>query len=422
MRRPVLIPLILLIIATIAADAFLPVFFVGDHYSLHLEQSDKFRFVILDKQKEGEKYDTYKAKVRAFHTQKQWQKTKGTVLLHIGSNHSPELEYGDLIEADCDFYRIRNYPNSTFDYAEYAKHNRLYHNVYVSQWSLLSKHEGNIIVEYSKKCNKSLKERLKTSSLDKENAALAASILLGDKKELDKNLKESFSVSGLAHILCVSGLHIGLIIAIFDILFRGLHLLGMKGFYLRKILLVLTAWVIAFIVGCTPSAMRVAAMLGLIIVSDVFFYKSDSFNILLCTAFIFLLFDPLLLFNLSFQLSFLAVLGILVCMPVLKEDINKHINRYLKKPFSYAATTLSAQTFVLPIIVYRFNTLPLMFLLSNLIVVPFLSIVLFSIILCLVFADTPIIGNMVSSVLDMELTALRTVATISEKITNDILF
>ena len=98
------------------------------------------------------------------------------------------------------------------------------------------------------------------------------------------------------------------------------------------------------------------------------------------------------------------------------------INRYLKKPFSYAATTLSAQTFVLPIIVYRFNTLPLMFLLSNLIVVPFLSIVLFSIILCLVFADTPIIGNMVSSVLDMELTALRTVATISEKITNDILF
>lgn len=139
MRRPVLIPLILLIIATIAADAFLPVFFIGDHYSLHLEQSDRFRFVILDKQREGKRYDTYKAKVRAFHTQEQWHKTKGTVLLHINADHSSELEYGDLIEADCDFYRIRNYPNSTFDYAEYAKHNRLYHNVYVSQWSLFVK-------------------------------------------------------------------------------------------------------------------------------------------------------------------------------------------------------------------------------------------------------------------------------------------
>ena len=194
----------------------------------------------------------------------------------------------------------------------------------------------------------------------------------------------------------------------------------MWGFGLRRFLLIAISWIIAFIVGCTPSALRFALMLTLTLLTDLTSFRSERINLLIVTAFILLLCDPLLLFDLGFQLSFLAVLGIMVCMPKANDWIRTKFPSFLKPLGKTAATTLSAQLFVLPIIVCRFHTLPLLFLFANVIAVPFVGIILFSIICLLVFVNVPLLGDLTTAIVSGELWFLQQTAEITDSITRSI--
>jgi competence protein ComEC len=297
---------------------------------------------------------------------------------------------------------------------------RIYHSVYARNYETIGKDKSFDVMAVAYRCKLALKERLFASGLPKDRAALAVSLLLGDKSDLDEDVKLSFSVAGLSHILCVSGLHIGLIIFIFDYFLKYIHLLGFRGWVLRRVLLIVIAWTIAFIVGCTPSALRVALMLTLTIITDMTVYRSDRINMLFVTAFLLLLFNPLLLFDIGFQLSFLAVFGIMLCMPKADSWIKRKVPSYLKAISSTAATTLSAQMFVLPIIVYRFKTFPILFLFANILVVPFVGLLLFSIICLLFLVEVPIFGELITQIVSLELYLLQEVAHITENFTKSL--
>lgn len=418
--RPVIIPLILLIVGIILVESLIPPFVIGEHYSKHLNEIKTCRYKIKKERKETKNWICYIAETEQWYDGTTWHKTDGEVLFYIPKDSNKVLEYGTIVESDANLYRIENFQGSDFDYQRFMQRKRLYHSVYARDVEILSSEKSNDVLALAYRCNNSLKQRLYSSSLSKDKAALAVSLLLGDKKGLDEDLKMSFSVSGLSHILCVSGLHIGLIIAMFDVLLKFLHLLGMWGFGLRRFLLIAISWIIAFIVGCTPSALRVALMLTLTLLTDLTSFRSERINLLIVTAFILLLCDPLLLFDLGFQLSFLAVLGIMVCMPKANDWIRTKFPSFLKPLGKTAATTLSAQFFVLPIIVCRFHTLPLLFLFANVIVVPFVGIILFSIICLLVFVNVPLLGDLTTAIVSGELWFLQQTAEITDSITRTI--
>lgn len=418
--RPVIIPLILLIVGIILVESLIPPFVIGEHYSKHLNETKTCRYKIKKERKETKNWICYIAETEQWYDGTTWHKTDGEVLFYIPKDSNKVLDYGTIVESNANLYRIENFQDSDFDYQRFMQRKRIYHNVYARNYDIIGKDESFDVLALAYRCNNSLKQRLYSSSLSKDKAALAVSLLLGDKKGLDEDLKMSFSVSGLSHILCVSGLHIGLIIAMFDILLKFLHLLGMWGFGLRRFLLILIAWTIAFIVGCTPSALRVALMLTLTLLTDLTSFRSERINLLIVTAFILLLCDPLLLFDLGFQLSFLAVLGIMVCMPKANDWIRTKFPSFLKPLGKTAATTLSAQLFVLPIIVCRFHTLPLLFLFANVIVVPFVGIILFSIICLLVFVNVPLLGDLTTAIVSGELWFLQQTAEITDSITRTI--
>lgn len=418
--RPVIIPLILLIVGIILVESLIPPFVIREHYSKHLNEIKTCRYRIKEEGKETKNWICYIAETEQWYDGTTWQNTSGDVLFYIPKDSNKVLDYGTIVESNANLYRIENFQDSDFDYQRFMQRKRIYHNVYARNYDIIGKDESFDIMAVAYRCKLALKERLFASGLPKDRAALAVSLLLGDKKGLDEDLKMSFSVSGLSHILCVSGLHIGLIIAMFDVLLKFLHLLGMWGFGLRRVLLILIAWTIAFIVGCTPSALRVALMLTLTLLTDLTSFRSERINLLIVTAFILLLCDPLLLFDLGFQLSFLAVLGIMVCMPKANDWIRTKFPSFLKPLGKTAATTLSAQLFVLPIIVCRFHTLPLLFLFANVIAVPFVGIILFSIICLLVFVNVPLLGDLTTAIVSGELWFLQQTAEITDSITRTI--
>lgn len=418
--RPVIIPLILLIVGIILVESLIPPFVIGEHYSKHLNEIKSCRYKIKEERKETKNWICYIAETEQWYDGTTWHKTDGEVLFYIPKDSNKVLEYGTIVESNANLYRIENFQGSDFDYQRFMQRKRIYHNVYARNYDVVCSEKSNDISAVAYRVNNSLKQRLYNSGLSKDKAALAVSLLLGDKKGLDEDVKMSFSVSGLSHILCVSGLHIGLIIAMFDILLKFLHLAGMWGFVLRRLLLILIAWSIAFIVGCTPSSLRVALMLTLALSTDFTFFRSEQINLLLVTAFLLLLFDPLLLFDLGFQLSFLAVLGIMVCMPKANDWIRIKVPSLLKPMVKTAATTLSAQLFVLPIIIYRFHTLPLLFLFANVLVVPLVGLILFGIICLLVFVDVPLLGDMTTAIVSAELWFLQQTAEITDSITQTI--
>ena len=419
-KRPIIIPLIFLILGIIIVDCFVPVFFVNDHYSSHFDKAESFRYLITDNYKPKKNWTTYEAKVVEYFDGNSWQKTKGKVLINF-SKDSEVLSYGDVIECKESMRRIKNFAGLDFDYQKYMNHKRLYHNVYCKDYKIINHNQGNTIIKWAKNTNENLKNRILSSNISQRNANLAISLLLGDKSKLDLDIKNSFSVTGIAHILCVSGLHIGLILAFIQLITKFICLFGLRFYYFRQILLVIIAWVIALIIGCTPSALRVALMFTIFTLSKNLPIQTNPLNTLYCTAFLLLIADPLLLFDISFQLSFLAVLGILICVPIIDKFLLKYKTKSYFKPIIQNITvSFSAQAFTAPIIIYKFKTFPILFLLTNVIVIPFLGLILISIILLVVFADIGFLNYVLSFVVEIELTCLTSIAKFIEILTKAI--
>ncbi|MBP3253010.1 MAG: ComEC/Rec2 family competence protein [Bacteroidales bacterium] len=423
-RYPVAILLAVLITATAVVDTFLPAVFSGKHYINQYPAQKTFKYLITDNCKDSKNFRAYEAKIISYYdsTLQQWSATKGKIKLYVAKRDSnlqntPVLKYGDVIVSSDRLLPVSNY-DSTFNYVRYMKHKRIYHICFVRSFSLTDSNQGNKIINAAKLSNAYLHKRLEKTSMGINQKNLAAALLLGDKQDLDKQIRNQFNTSGLAHILCVSGLHIMLIISFLSFLLKYILPAGLTFVYIRNALLVLTCWIIAFIVGLTPSAMRVALMLTLFIISRFVNLNSNPLNLLLTVAFVFLCFDPLLMYNLSFQLSFLSMAGILILKPILQGYVlrlTKPKRRFFQRIISDAAASTSAQLAVMPVLIMDFHAFPVMFLITNLIVLPLMQIILISLIIMLVFADIPLVCNAVEWVCNAEMSLLMFIASAFDK-------
>ena len=419
-KRPILFPLLVLIAVILVADAFLPTIFIRNHYSKHPEASC-YKYLILDEGKITKKgnHVSYDARIVNWYDTKLrvWKNCTGDIKIYLprfneDSLEYPLLDYGDIISSSDTLIQLTNF-SEEFNYVRMMRHKRIYHSAFINSWRVVDTNQGNPIIRISKHINKELKDRLFYSGLDKENRGLAVAMLLGDKKELNPDIRQAFNTSGLAHILCVSGLHIGIIVLAFY------SLLGMffYGTYQREKILIwlciLLVWCLDFIVGLTPSATRVAVMFTWLQISKLYIGFYDSKNSLLLLAFCSLVYNPLLLFNISFQLSYLAVLGILIFVYPLKNLVfgkNIQNSKFLNSLANILCASTSAQIFTFPIVLITFGYFPIFFLLSNLIVLPFLQIILSSLVVLLVVVDIPLLGDLIAWVCNLEMDFLVFVA------------
>ena len=217
--------------------------------------------------------------------------------------------------------------------------------------------------------------RLRVVLPDLNSFSLSAALMFGYKEEMDRELRQNFSNIGAGHILAVSGLHFGLIFGMvaFFLSFMGER---KKERIIKLFIFLPLIWGFAFVTGLPPSVVRAACMMSFWRIGNALSYRAFGMNTLASIAFLMLLYNPLYLFDIGFRLSFSAVVSIIIINPGLIRLYTSN-NRIINYFWDLSCVSVSAQIGVLPLSIYYFHQLPLLFLLTNLLILPLVGILLF---------------------------------------------
>ncbi len=226
---------------------------------------------------------------------------------------------------------------------------------------------------------------------DKESEQIALALLLGQKQNLDPAIREGYTQVGVMHILAVSGLHVGIIYALFLMLVKPLKL-PKKWLHVYFLAVIFLIWVYAFLTGLSPSVVRAATMFSLLSLGQMRERKPSIFNILAFSAILMIVIDPEVIFEVGFQLSYLAVAGIVLIQPLI---LNWWLppNRFWEYVWQLISVSLAAQLATFPLSIFYFHQFPTYFLLGNLIVIPISFLIMQVGVPLMIFGWIPYLGE-----------------------------
>jgi competence protein ComEC len=305
------------------------------------------------------------------------QKAEGRLLINIRKD---SLFHG--FNVDDTFYtlapleEIRKPLNPhQFDYSKYLELKQVYHQLYLEQQSLSLLNENSItIYGYADRLRTIINTNLKAAGFEPNTLNIINALLLGQRQDIDEDTYNNYVNSGTIHILAVSGLHVGIILLILNVLLKPVLYIK-YGRIIRPVIIVAMLWAFAIVAGLSPSVTRAVTMFSIISMAMHLKRPTNIYNTLVISAFVILLFKPSFLFEVGFQMSYLAVLGIVSIQPILYKGLvfNYWIPDKLWQIFT---VTIAAQFGVAPIGLYYFHQFPGLFFISNLVVIPFLGLIL----------------------------------------------
>jgi competence protein ComEC len=354
-----------------------------------------------------EKAKTYKAlaKIERIVNDDSSHVGKGEFLIYFAKDSIVNtLKYGDRIIFKRPLQPIQNSGNpGEFDYRQFLAFKQIYHQVYLknTDYILLKGNSAHTFKNLLFRTRDYVIETLNTYISGENESALAKALLIGYRVDLDKDLVQAYSNAGVVHLIAISGLHMALIYGL-------LYWIAMRLPYLKKskitrtITILFCLWFFAFLTGASPSVMRAAVMFSFISLGSLFQKNSSIYNSLCVSAFVLLCFDPYLLWNVGFQLSYLAVLGIVVLLkPIYSWLYFKNI--IADYVWKMASVSIAAQIFTIPLCFYYFHQLPILFLVANIIAIPLATLALWGSIALIALSPLDIIavyfGKMVTGFL-----------------------
>jgi competence protein ComEC len=233
---------------------------------------------------------------------------------------------------------------------------------------------------------------------DQDQFGIAVALVLGDKAYLDKEVKSSYADSGAIHVLAVSGLHVGLVYALFYWILEKISRWLPLGRRLRLFCLLFILVAYAGFTGASPSVCRAVLMLSCWMISKALYKTTSTLNVVCVSAFILLIFNPGLLFDLGFQLSYSAVLGILFLYPLILESWSPRF-QVLQYAWKLSSVSVAAQLGTLPWSLYYFHQFPTYFGLSSLLIIPLISLVLMMAFAYLLLSWEPFLSSWLGTLL-----------------------
>jgi competence protein ComEC len=348
-----------------------------------------------------EKAASYKAlgRVEFISVNDSCKKASGQIILYFKKDSSGNrLHYGSQIIFRKPLQEIKNAGNpGSFDYKRYSLFQGITHQVYLSagDFEVLPTENKNLFTAFIFNCRQWVITTLRQTIHGEKEQGLAEALLIGYKDDLDKNLVQSYSNTGVVHVIAISGLHLGLIYWLLLMLTKPLK--KIKKFSWPRLLIVVSSlWLFSILAGGQPSVLRSAVMFTCIALGEVIYRKTSIYNTLTLSAFVLLCINPFWLWDVGFQLSYAAVLSIIVFFrPVYNWFY--FANKAVDFLWKLNAVTIAAQLLTLPISVYHFHQIPTLFLLTNVVAVPLSSLILIGeIVLCVLFFIEPLadfLGN-----------------------------
>lgn len=311
---------------------------------------------------------------------------------------SLDLEYGDCIVIFTNPEALEKPPNpEQFDYKEYLYKRGVTHQVYLKSdaWIDIEYNVSNPIYRYSYQIRDFLLMAMRDLGVEEDEYAVAAAILLGYDDSLPYELRQKYVAAGAMHILCVSGLHVGVIFMVFSYMLFFLNERKKWQRIAKQFILLLLIWFYALLAGLAPSILRATIMLSFVIIGDAIGKKGVLLNSLAASAFILLCINPANLFDIGFQLSYVAVIGIVVLQsPISRMFYSKY--KIVNKIWEITSVTIAAQIATVPFTIYYFHQFPLYFWLSNLFMTPISSVVIIGGMVMLLVFFIPYINNVVA--------------------------
>ena len=336
-------------------------------------QAYKARVITLPEPKKTQ----YKATllVQKVKLQDTWQQAKAKVDVYVKAATCP-FTYGDEV-------LLKGVPQHTlppmnpgeFNYKRYLSFLGIYHQHFIdtTQVQVLSSGNGNALVAAAIKQRQYFARLLQQYLTQPNQLAIAQALLLGSKSAIDNRIKETYAASGAMHVLAVSGLHVGIIYVVILLLLKLVPLPYRKPWLVAALSIPLL-WGYAFITGLSPSVLRAVTLFSIIALGNAFHRRAPMINSLAVSAMVLLLYNPYLLMQVGFQLSYVAVLGIIFIYPKLR-SLWMPTHRLTIFFWDVTAISLAAQIATFPLSMLYFHRFPPYFLVSNLVVIPVATLI-----------------------------------------------
>jgi len=309
----------------------------------------------------------------------EWKNTSGKAIVYLQKDTAALLlKYGDELLLKNHFKEILTTQNpEEFNYKQFLAYQNINHQAYIknNEWIVSNENSGNVIINYCLIFRNNLLKTLKKCHLTKDEFSVGAALLLGYEDDLDRNIISSYANTGALHILSVSGLHVAIVYFVFNWLLFFLDKIKYGNIF-KALLLILFLWFYAALTGLSPSVLRAATMFSFIVIAKAFNRNTNIYNTLAASAFLLLIINPYLMMDVGFQLSYIAVIGIVYIQPKIYSwfEIN---NWLLNQLWLITSVSIAAQIATFPLGLFYFHQFPNYFLIANFIVIPISTLIIY---------------------------------------------
>jgi len=350
-----------------------------------------------------EKANSYKAvaTVRAVNRGSKNFSTSGDLIIYFKKDSSvAELDEGSQLIISKSLQEIKNAGNpGGFDYRRYSIFQGITHQVHLKpgEFVVLNEKNKSFWAGFLNSIRKKTLDILRDNIPGEKESGLAEALLIGYKDDLDQNLVQSYTNTGVVHIIAISGLHLGLIYWLLIQLLRPIRKRrNLK--WLSPVIIICSLWLFSLVAGAQASVIRSAVMFSCIVLGEALSKKTSIYNTLAISALILLCYDPYWLWDVGFQLSYAAVLSIVIFMqPIYNWFYIK--NKVLDFIWKLNAISIAAQLLTTPLSIYHFHQFPNFFLLTNFVAVPLSSIVVLGEIFLCAVSFIPFVAMLTGKIL-----------------------
>ncbi|WP_184542383.1 ComEC/Rec2 family competence protein [Mucilaginibacter sp. FT3.2] len=325
----------------------------------------------------------------------------GTLLVTIKDSAAISLQYGDVLFIPAKYNTIDPPFNpGEFNYKKYLSHQNIYYQafLYPGMYRVVKHDAGNWLIAFSLRLRQQMIAKFKLHMHNAGAIAVASTLILGYKADLSNDILQAYLKTGTIHVLSVSGAHVAIIYILLQWAFGFLDRYR-YGRHLKAVMIILLIWYYAMLSGFSPAVCRAAVMISMVIIGKTYTRYINMLNILAISAFLLLLYNPLLVMDVGFQLSYLAVAGLVVLQPVVYKWV-EFKNKWADKLGAACSASIAAQVITFPLSALYFHQFPVYFLLSNLLIIVPTAIIMYSGIAYLLLSWVPVLSAALAYVLE----------------------
>jgi len=327
--------------------------------------------------------------------------TSGNLLITIKDPAAKSLYYGNELLIPANYQPVDPpYNPGEFNYKHYLANQNIHYQEFLSahQYYELAKNKGNGIISYSLRLRQWLVEKYKRHMHSPEAVAVASTLILGYKANLSNDVLQAYSKTGTIHVLSVSGAHVAILFLLLDFMLGFLDRF-LYGKTIKAVVVILIIWYYSLLTGFSPAVCRAAVMISMIIIGKTYSRYINTLNILAISAFCLLLYDPYFILDVGFQLSYLAVAGLIIFQPVVYKWVDIE-NKWLDKLWAAISVSIAAQVITFPLSAFYFHQFPVYFLISNLFIIVPSEIIMIAGLAYLVVPEVPFVSAALGWVLE----------------------